>query len=78
MSYSSSAFLAAVLIGWSLVAPAQAPTKGTVLRSPLPTAGVCHIYESNAQCEQDRDFLQRDLNYRHTNEVSEVHSFDAH
>jgi hypothetical protein len=48
------------LVGWSLVAPAQAPTKGTVRASPSPTVGVWHTYGSREQCEQDRDFLQRD------------------
>jgi hypothetical protein len=48
------------LVGWFLVAPAQAPTKGTVRASPSPTVRVGHTYESKEQCEQDRDFLQRD------------------
>jgi hypothetical protein len=46
------------LVGWSLVAPAQAPTKGTVRASP--SVRVWHTYESREQCELDRDFLQRD------------------
>ena len=48
------------LVGESLVAPAQAPTTGASRASPLPTVGVWHTYESREQCEQDREFLQRD------------------
>jgi len=48
------------LVGWSLVAPAQAPIKGMVRGSPSPTIRVWHAYGSKEQCEQDRDFLQRD------------------
>src|SRR5215469_14121702 len=48
------------LVGWSLVAPAQAPTKGTVRAFPSPTIAVWHTYGTKEQCEQDREFLQRD------------------
>jgi hypothetical protein len=47
------------LVGWSLVAPAQAPTQGTVRAFPSPTVGVWYTYGSKEQCEQDRDFVQR-------------------